>query len=339
LDLFLHIGMNKSASTAIQDFFSANRDRLLTEHSVLWPRTGLGQGGRGGNSHYGLSEALGFTNDPRFFKSDDAQITTLNANLLSELSAARPRAVVLSSEFFVLRRNPERVKQFFGRHIPRIVIYLRRHDAWLGSFYAQAIKSVADPRWDSSFESFLTFQKKARNQYLSYLELVDAWANVFGDDRIEIRPYRENEPPSAVVEEFLSLLGVGERHGLRLPTMPSNASPSANTLSIIDRLQRSGLPDRKRNRLVARVLELDDAGFPAFEMDPRTRAAVIADNLADYEALSERFLGGRPLFETGLVDPDPQPGHSPMPSPLLTPEMARLLNAALGKDEAGRLLE
>jgi hypothetical protein len=337
LDLYLHIGMNKSASTAIQDFFSTNRDRLLAEHSVLWPRTGLGHGGRGGNSHYAISEALGFTNDPRFFTLDKARIGTLITDLRSEFSAARPRVAVLSSEFFVLRRDPERVKLFFGRHNPRIVIYLRRHDAWLESLFAQAIKSVPDPKWDSNFESFLSFQKKSRNQHLSYLELVNAWAKVFGDDRIELRPYREESPPSAVIADFLSLLGVEKSHGLRFPTMPSNASPSANTLSIVDRLQRSGLPDRERNRLLARVLELDNGRFPAFAMDPRTRAAVLADNLADYGVLSERFLGGRALFAPVPVDPDPQEGHSPLPLSVLTHEVSRVLSAVLGKDEVARL--
>ena len=337
MDLYLHIGMNKSASTAIQDFFSANRDRLLAEHSVLWPRTGLGHGGRGGNSHYAISEALGFTNDPRFFTLDKARIGTLITDLRSEFKAARPRAAVMSSEFFVLRRDPERVRLFFGRHNPRIVIYLRRHDAWLGSLFAQAIKSVPNPKWDSNFESFLAFQKKTRNQHLSYLELVNAWAKVFGDDRIELRPYREELPPSAVIADFLSLLGVEKAQGLRFPTMPSNASPSANTLSIVDRLQRSGLPDRERNRAVARVLEHDDARFPAFEIDSRTRAAVLAGNLADYGVLSERFLGGRALFDFRPVDPDPQQGHSPLPDPVLTGDVSRLLSAALGKQEVARL--
>jgi hypothetical protein len=337
LDLYLHIGMNKSASTAIQDFFALNRDRLLKDHSVLWPRAGLGQGGRGENSHYALSEALGFTNDPRCFTLDDARIGALISDLRSEIGTAHPRAVVLSSEFFVLRRDPARVKLFFGQLEPRIVIYLRRHDAWLGSLYAQATKSVPHPRWDSNFESFLAFQKKARNQYLSYLEMVNAWAAVFGDDRIMLRPYRENAAPAAVVVDFLSLLEVRGTVGLRLPAAPSNASPSANTLSIIDRLQRSGLPDRQRNRLVARALELDDARFPVFELDPRTCAAVLAENLSEYEVLSQRFLDGRALFETGPVDPDPQPGHSPMPSPVLTNEMSRALVSVLGRGEVARL--
>ncbi len=310
MDLYLHIGMNKTASTAIQDFFADNHDKLLSEHSVLWPRTGLGQRGRGGNSHYDLSEGLGFTNDPQFLTPDDARIGALSADLWAEIGAADPRAAVMSSEFFVLRRDLARVKSFFGAQKPRIVIYLRRHDAWLSSLYAQAIKSAHDPKWDSNFENFLAFQKKVRNQHLSYLELVNAWVNVFGEDRIILRPYRENEPPTVVIADFLSLVGVTETHGLRLPSMSCNPSPTANTLSIIDRLQRSGLPERSKRRLVARALELDDPRFPRFEMDPRTRAAILADNLADYEALSERFLGGRALFDIGQLESDPQPGHS-----------------------------
>lgn len=337
MELYLHIGMNKVASTAIQEFFSGHRERLLRDHSVLWPATGAGHGGKGGSSHYAISEALGFTNDPQFFALDNARIGALITDLRAEIVAAKPRVTVLSSEFFVLRRDPVRVKLFFGRYTPRIVIYVRRHDAWLTSLYAQAIKSVVSPRWGRSFESFLEFQRQRRGQFLSFLDLVNAWAAVFGDENILLRPCGEDLPPSEVIADLLSVLGVGPGRDLPLPQVRSNPSPSANALSIIDLIQRSDLPERQRRRIVASILASDDRALPRFEASPATRNAVLAENLEPYRILSERFRGGRPLFELGPVDPDGSWGHSPLPRPERTDAIARSVSAQLSRSDMLRI--
>lgn len=52
--IYLHVGANKTGSSAIQNFCNSNRDSLLSS-GLLYPVTGCV-----GDAHYGISSILGF---------------------------------------------------------------------------------------------------------------------------------------------------------------------------------------------------------------------------------------------------------------------------------------
>jgi hypothetical protein len=339
LDLYLHIGMNKVASTAIQEGLAQNRDILLDRYGILVPETGLGRQDRGGKSHYFFSEALGFTNDPAFLPPDETRIAALREAFLAEVAQVRPRSVVVSSEFFVLRRDVGRVRKFFDGFDVKIVLYLRRHDAWLPSLYAQAIRSSAPPRWDRSLESFLDFQEGRRSQHLSYLDLADAWTAAFGEDSLVLRPYEEGGEAPVVILDFLSLVGVQDQRGIAIPQRRHNRAPSAETLSLIDLLQRLDIADEARNAAVSALLEADVTGLPRMVLHPATRARILARYAAEYDLLSRRFLGGAPLFR--IEDAELRAvgdGQTDLPPPLVTPQVRHILQRHLAPDEVSALL-
>ena len=56
--IYLHIGMNKTGSTSIQDYFFNNKDDFNIE-GFCYPSAGLNSKG----IHYGLSDAFGFYNN------------------------------------------------------------------------------------------------------------------------------------------------------------------------------------------------------------------------------------------------------------------------------------
>ncbi|MGI1662666.1 hypothetical protein ACRDNQ_10535 [Palleronia sp. KMU-117] len=339
LEIYLHIGMNKVASTAIQEALAANRKTLLKRHSLLVPETGMGRGGRGGKSHFDLSEALGFTNDPAFLTPDDGRIAALRKAFDREVARLHPRSVMMSSEFFVLRRDVARVREFFDGMDVRIVICLRRHDEWLRSFYAQAVQSVPAPKWGRTLESFVDFQRAHRPLQLSYLDLVNAWSRSFGEGNLRLVIYREGGGPEDVIRDFLSAVGVADPSGLALADVRQNPSPSANILSIVDLVQRASLPTESRRAAVSRLVALASDGSPSLRLHAAARHRLVAPYLAEYRELSDRFLGGRPVFDLDL-GPEAQtdPGAIALPSPVLTPEIRRALARHLSREEIETLV-
>jgi hypothetical protein len=338
LDLHLHIGMNKVASTAIQECLALNRRALLDRHGLLVPETGMGRPDRGGKSHYVLSETLGYTNDPAFLPPDDARIAALREAFLDEVARIRPRAVLMSSEFFVLRRDVRRVRAFFDGFDVKIVVYLRRHDAWLRSLYAQAIQTAVAPRWDRSFESFLAFQDERRSQYLSYLELSNAWAAVFGEGSLRPRAYAEDGATGAVTTDFLSVVGVEDARHLVFPSRRHNAAPSAQALSLLDLLQRAELPAESRAAAIAELLRADDPAAPRLALHPSTQARVLARFGPEYAVISDRFMDGKPLFPVPAIPREPGDGTTILPPPVFSPATLQILNRHLAPEAVAAIV-
>jgi hypothetical protein len=330
--------MNKVASTAIQEGLALNRQVLLEEHGILVPVTGMGRPDRGGKSHYILSETLGYTNDPAFLPPDAGRIASLRDSLLAEVERVRPRSVVMSSEFFVLRRDARPVRTFFDGFDVKIVVYLRRHDAWLRSLYAQAIQTAPTPRWDRTFEGFLALQDERRPQHLSYVDLADAWSAVFGDASLRLRAYAEDRAAGAVMTDFLSTIGVADRRHLVIPAQLSNAAPSAQTLSLIDLLQRTELPGDARAAAIAELLRADDPRAPRLALHPATRARILARFAPEYEVLSDRFLGGKALFQMPAVPDDAGDDVTRLPSPDFTPVTLEVLRRHFASAEMAAIL-
>jgi hypothetical protein len=248
----------------------------------------------------------------------------------------------MSSEFFVLRRNVARVRDFFEGFDPKIVICLRRHDQWLRSLYAQAIQSVPEPKWDRTLESFLDFQKSRRPQHLSFLDLVNLWSASFGADNLRFVIYREGTGADEVIRDFLSATGVADTSGLDLANVRRNPSPSANILSLIDLVQRASLSPASRRAAVSQLAALSPDGFPALQPDAEARRRLIAPYLDEYRELSARYFGGRPLFD---LDPGGETGEkteldagvTALPTPVLTPGIERVLARHLSREEIRRL--
>ena len=104
--IYLHIGMNKTGTTAIQRHFEKHRQFYKT-HALLYPETANTAG-----AHYALSSSLGFWHagspEDWLMKLDD-----IKNGLLDEIADADIRSVIFSSEDFVINEPGEEVKQFF----------------------------------------------------------------------------------------------------------------------------------------------------------------------------------------------------------------------------------
>lgn len=302
--IFLHIGANKTGSSAIQSIFNRNRDSLLGR-GVLYPHTGCV-----GEAHYGLSTLLGFVHGkPHPIDLMSKPLVELSELLRNEITSSGAESVVLSSESFVLPKSVETVRSFFSDYDVKVVVYVRRHDKWLPSSYNQAVRMVVDPPWGRGFKSYVNFQKKmgpcpSRGDYRI---LLDRWAKVFGKNNMIVRPYERQQNNPGIFFDFMRAIGRSDvMDGIGALECRVNDSVDAQTLAFIEAFQRARIDSELRARLIKFALDNRRTadGTNVAAIDPSLLLSIVEQNNDMYEYIAREYLGrddGR-LFYDPLPD-------------------------------------
>lgn len=292
----MHIGTNKTGTSAIQRFCNSNRDLLLNS-GLLYPATGCQ-----GDAHYGISQVLGFGQGQ--LTVSDKELSGLSNNLSKELKESGADSCVVSSENFVLPKALDPVRNLFSGFDCRVIVYLRRHDHWWESAYAEAVKLKVNPPWKRGVKQFVGFYAQKHSSYGDYRFLVDRWAEAFGADKLIVRPYEPDQNPGGVVADFFRTLNypdLAEHAATQSERVNTALSPGA--LFMLDVLQRAQMDNSVRAELIkkAKVDAWPAAEYPLF--DPQFRIRLIDRNRGDYEYIAKKYLQ-RP---DGVLFTEPEP--------------------------------
>lgn len=144
-DAILHLGTGKTGTTSIQHLMRLNRPKLL-ERGVLYPRSP----GAGRHTKFGLSfrSTEEFERMPAWHQmggqSPERFRRRFHRRLRQEISETRPERVLFSDEALYGLPNEalDRLRGFtdsLGGQV-RLIVYLRRQDDHLISFYQQQVK-------------------------------------------------------------------------------------------------------------------------------------------------------------------------------------------------------
>lgn len=281
-DIYLHIGLNKTGTSSLQDFFALNQDALRAE-GWCYPRTG-----RDGPAHHPLSAA---------FRSPDAVVPLLD-ELRAEIADA-PRVVLSSEDFHTLGTQAiERVAETFKGHRVQVLLYVREHLPYLASWYQQNIQASHE---SAPFDIFCYVQRKPM------AEIAHRWAEVFGIGQVHVRLYdRAQLKDGDVVADMAEVIGLGGDLG-RFVRKPYESNPSVSgNLLFVKRVVNCFLTKPQAAQMVVETNELS-------KLRPEYRGAMAVDAaVADMVSAMYREDRRRLAARHGVViDPVPgaRPGH------------------------------
>jgi len=213
--VFLHIGLNKTGTSSLQDFFSMNAAALLSREGLIYPRAG-----RDTTAHHPLSMWAKAT-----AAGDLKAAPALGDTLLSEIRGASK--VVISSEDFHTHgaKSVEYLARLLAGHDVRVVLYLREHVAYLASWYQQNVQAT---HLSCAFDSFCYFTRKPLHK------IAESWAQAFGRDKVTVRLYdRAALDGGDIVQDFAGIVGLqGDLASYGRKPYESNPSITGNLLFI-----------------------------------------------------------------------------------------------------------
>jgi glycosyltransferase involved in cell wall biosynthesis len=221
MSTIIHIGMQKTGTTFLQKALCEARDQLL-QHNVLYHHPTAGLPGAAGavNAHHWLAHAI-MERRKRYTPAAGFHFLEQHLAGLKKEAVAYPKAVsVLSSEEFSLfgRASISRLRELFPAEDTRILVYLRRQDLWLDSYYAQMVKVGREITPEALYK-----QEKWRLDYLSWL---DMWAARFGAENLIVRAYDDFGPDNSIWDDFLRVIGRPNAASVRPRIAAANQSLS-----------------------------------------------------------------------------------------------------------------
>lgn len=292
--LILHVGTHKTGTTALQQFFWMNRERLRAR-GVLYPE-GFG------THHATLAAAVGQGNPGPL------------QGVLESREAAKAPTVLISSENFWRQAEKLAFVRERARQVT-IVLYLRRQDHYVQSMYQENVKNpekLGTKTFAEYYADFCRHDAKRIGRPLDWRLLVEGWVAAFGRENVVVRPYERGQfAGGSIFTDFLAAVGIPWDEGFELPPRDKeNVGFSPEVVELI----RLGNRGRTREEQVSLVATLAAALAAAPEertgpkynyLSPAERIALLTKAEEGNAWIARELLGradGR-LF----LEPWPQP--------------------------------
>ncbi|MDJ0507650.1 MAG: hypothetical protein QNJ64_00105 [Crocosphaera sp.] len=236
--IYIHIGTHKTATTSLQKFLTINREKLYKK-GFLYPLSGSRKKiqekkiNNGIIDHHNLVFDLLKEHNENYRQKYNQRSGDWNS-LLEEIAAFSGRNVILSSEFLAtcLTYNDAskigKIKQYLKNYDVKIIVYLRRQDAYFLSIYSQAVKAAFE--WDN-IKNFIHRRKQLG--WGDYYKLLEPWKNVFGAENIIVRPFEKSQLIQGIYYDFLKCIQLNSVYEeLEIP-QDVNVSPNAKQIQVI----------------------------------------------------------------------------------------------------------
>jgi|SRR6056297_1513700 len=277
--IVIHIGANKTGSSAIQSFIRANID-LLTTAGYLVPDSGLGLSNRITGEHVFALQRFINENDPN----------GLTAAVQDLVSKAEQKTLLLSAENL---SNPGRHQFFAGaanQFAIRIILYIRRQDDMITSSWQQWQSKITD-----DFEAWLI---PALQTIGHWDRLVKNWESIVGSGNVTVRIFERSEfPDGNIMLDFLDCLGI-DHTDASVVFPKEDINPSFSDV-ITDLVAGNKLlfRDANDNEFFQMLLELTGRryieGKKVSLLSPKQREQIIRYYSAENEKLRAEFFPER----------------------------------------------
>lgn len=246
----LHIGTNKTGTTAIQSFLYNNREELK-EFGFYYPDFGLHNHG-----HHNLA---------RLLKGAKPDLLNIQSNWQKQLKShlKKYEKTIISSELFHTFEHPKILHKFFPRNETLVILYIREHLVYLMSWYQQAVQLR---NITCSFKEYVDFHYCQ----LDYSNLISKWKDAYGSANVKIEVFdRTNFINNNIIEDFSEKAGISFKS--TKPTKKESNKSIAGNLLFFKLFINNFIEDDNNYRLayeIARLSDLDPSFSGKITIDP-----------------------------------------------------------------------
>jgi hypothetical protein len=295
--LVLHIGVHKTGSTSVQNALAANAG-LLARHGILYPK-------------YPGAPAQVTNHNRLAWEIAEGVIDIAKLREWAESLAQKDaRTLIISAEEFCKLKSLEFLACFQEHFEIEVVLYLRRQDSWINSWYNQNVK------WPYLRElsgctptEFLAHLQEFF--WIDYFETVERWAQAVGKDRIHVRVLERGqiEDPLADMCDICGVNFVLKR----TQEKRANESLPATQLKILQDIGIMRYKPAVRLKIIRAVSEIPVTTTKEIYPAP-LRRMILRRYAAGNAMLAERYLGRSDgiLFRDEQIPDNPEGRENPV---------------------------
>lgn len=305
MTLYVHIGSHKTGTTAIQRFGANHRD-ALRERGLWYPSyEEIGRSGHYGHHHFSHAVAGqvrdGFSGDEaRLFIQAVRERRRDNETVLLSAEPIYRHVIDTGGDYWSQRRAYVRkLLEVIGTEDVRILVVLRRQDAFALSLYQEVIKTGRSQR---TFRQFIVDELN----YFEYNLKLEMFQEEFG--AVDLLIY-EDLRKDGLIEAFYRYLGVE----VGVLDMPENSNQSL-PIELIEYKRLLNMTGASLAALKAVGKKLSNwsgknalDGFVDAQWIPRSEMVAFLDTFTEKnERLRQDFASNHPapLFPPIQADPD-----------------------------------
>jgi hypothetical protein len=266
----LHIGVEKTGTSTIQEFLHLNR-KMLAENGICFPKS-IGMRNHRPLASWCISDQrndvflrMNQLTQPSKRKQWKREFILGFEAELSGLSSEIKQVIFSSEHFSSLLNHPAEIKtlkQILGQWFTniRVLVYLRRQDSLTVSTYSNVCRAgiVSD--------KVLTAPKELR-PFVNYRNMLHKWSRIFGMETIEPVVFEKNLLyQNDLIADFVHRNGLPEHLNYKIP---ENKNESLSQIT------------QEAAQLFNRKFPVDSAGIP-FKQLQKTRKELIESVNAKY---------------------------------------------------------
>ena len=215
-----------------------------------------------------------------------------------ELLHTAGNKIIISDENFCRNKSLDKVAEFFSEFEVRVIVYLRRHDQWLESYYNQALKMDAGSAVLKNFNTYFENQLKKNAFTFDYYKFLEKWSKVFGKEKIVVRLYEKNNfSGGTIFSDFFSVLGVQITSAYRVPKHDPNPKLSIKTVKILQKISELGGLKLSRDQYKTLVKRLESK----YNIDSNSRNYSLLTNEQRTQILELFHASNKKVFEEYFI--------------------------------------
>lgn len=291
--LYVHIGGAKCGSSSIQYFLESNKDTLL-QQGVVVPSIHMTSAGvcNGAQLNYFqnifINRAVNFAESKIQLKND---LVALRDKYQAVVEGRLPAIVVSAENLSCWEGYYTLFDELNDEFDVRVIIYVRRQDDYLSSYWQQWMLKVEDDFWAWVLGSL--------NNIGDWAKALEPWIKVLGDERIVVRRFSRNHfVDGDLIRDFASIIGV-DSDGMQTKL---SRNPSFNDgVMLLASSVRDVFRDTHDNDFYQMVGEWAGEStykkLPSQLMTFEQRGALLKCYEASNAEISRRFFDGEPLFD------------------------------------------